>query len=253
MWKFSLAAIRAALYDVDPDLRRFKDHLDYRWSRYQAARQEILGSGFESIADFAKGYEQLGFTRQGGATVYREWAPAATAAALIGDFSGWQPVWMEKGEFGVWSVTLPDGPDGPAIPHGSRVKVRLQTFQGWWADRVPAWIKYATIPAGEMGAKYNGVYWDPPKGEKHEWVHPRPAKPRGLRIYEAHVGMGGEAEKVSTYREFIEAVLPRIKAQGYNAIQLMAIQEHAYYASFGYHVTNPFAVSSRSGTPEDLK
>lgn len=48
-------------------------------------------------------------------------------------------------------------------------------------------------------------------------------------------------------------MLPRIAALGYNAVQLMAVQEHAYYASFGYHVTNPFAVSSRSGTPEDLK
>ena len=43
-------------------------------------------------------------------------------------------------------------------------------------------------------------------------------------------------------------MLPRVKALGYNAVQLMAVQEHAYYGSFGYHVTNPFAVSSRSGT-----
>jgi len=30
---------------------------------------------------------------------------------------------------------------------------------------------------------------------------------------------------------------------GYNTIQLMAIMEHAYYASFGYQVTSFFAVS----------
>ncbi len=40
---------------------------------------------------------------------------------------------------------------------------------------------------------------------------------------------------------------------GYNAIQIMAIQEHAYYGSFGYHVTNFFAASSRCGTPDELK
>lgn len=62
------------------------------------------------------------------------------------------------------------GPDGsPAIPHNSRVKVKLQSWADWWVDRVPAWIKYATIPEGEMGAKYNGVYWDPPRGERHVW------------------------------------------------------------------------------------
>lgn len=57
----------------------------------------------------------------------------------------------------------------PAIPHGSRVKVRLQSPQGWWADRLPAFIKWATVPAGVMGATYDGIYWDPPAGERHEW------------------------------------------------------------------------------------
>ncbi|KAJ0096325.1 hypothetical protein Patl1_28088 [Pistacia atlantica] len=33
----------------------------------------------------------------------------------------------------------------------------------------------------------------------------------------------------------------------------MAIQEHSYYASFGYHVTIFFAYSSRCGTPYELK
>jgi 1,4-alpha-glucan branching enzyme len=59
--------------------------------------------------------------------------------------------------------------------------------------------------------------------------------------------------KVSSYREFADNVIPRIKEVGYNCIQLMAIQEHAYYASFGYHVTNFFAISSRSGNPDDVK
>lgn len=57
----------------------------------------------------------------------------------------------------------------PAIPHRSRVKIRLQSYQGWWVDRVPAWIKWATVPAGEMGAKYNGVFWNPPPEEAHQW------------------------------------------------------------------------------------
>ena len=65
--------------------------------------------------------------------------------------------------------------------------------------------------------------------------------------------MSGSEKRVSSYREFANNVLPRIKANNYNTIQLMAVMEHSYYASFGYHVTNFFAVSSRSGTPEDLK
>ncbi|MBQ9616704.1 MAG: alpha amylase C-terminal domain-containing protein [Selenomonadaceae bacterium] len=48
-------------------------------------------------------------------------------------------------------------------------------------------------------------------------------------------------------------MLPRVIKDGYNCIQIMAIQEHPYYGSFGYHVSSFFAASSRCGTPEELK
>ena len=159
---------------------------------------------------------------------------------------------MERDTWGVWTVRLPDLPDGsPAIPHGSKVKVQLRTRDGGCVDRIPAWIRYASAEPGRMGATYDGIYWDPPA--PYEWQHASPPAPRALRIYEAHVGMSGTEPRCATYREFADAVLPRIAAGGYNTVQLMAIQEHSYYASFGYHVTNFFAVSSRSGSPEDLK
>jgi 1,4-alpha-glucan branching enzyme len=56
-----------------------------------------------------QGYKTFGFQRKESCTVYREWAPGAVAAQLIGDFNGWNGTWMEKNEFGVWSVSLPDG------------------------------------------------------------------------------------------------------------------------------------------------
>jgi 1,4-alpha-glucan branching enzyme len=81
----------------------------------------------------------------------------------------------------------------------------------------------------------------------------KPGWPGALRVYEAHVGMSSEEPKVASFKEFTENVLPRIASLHYNAIQLMAIQEHPYYGSFGYHVSNFFAVSSRFGTPDELK
>lgn len=69
-------------------------------------------------------------------------------------------------------------------------------------------------------------------------------RPENLRIYECHVGMSSNEPKVNSYLEFRKDVLPRIRDLGYNAIQIMAIQEHAYYGSFGYHVTNFFAVNN---------
>lgn len=118
--------------------------------------------------------------------------------------------------------------------------------------RIPAWIK-RVVQDLTVSPAYDAVFWNPPVDEVHKFQHARPKKPESLRIYEAHVGISSPETRVATYKEFTKNMLPRIKYLGYNAIQLMAIMEHAYYASFGYQVNNFFAASSRYGSPEDLK
>ena len=117
---------------------------------------------------------------------------------------------------------------------------------------MPAWARYA-LPGDGFGAPFDMVHWAPPEEEAHRWAHERPPPPSSMRVYEAHVGMSSEHPRVGSYRDFADHVLPRIKRTGYTAVQLMAVQEHAYYASFGYQVTSFFAPSSRCGSPEDLK
>ena len=224
-----------------------------RWNRYKELRAAI-DANEGGLEKFSRGFERLGFTRTAEGITYREWAPAAKAAQLIGDFNSWkgEAHWMTKDQYGVFEIFLPDAADGtPAIPHGSRVKIHMQTEAGGWIDKIPAWIKMAVQAPGEI--PFNGVYYDPPAEQRHQWRHQRPPMPKALRIYEAHVGMSSVEPKISTYTEFRDTVLPRLKFLGYNAVQLMAVQEHAYYASFGYHVTNFFAASSRCGTPDELK
>lgn len=225
---------------------------------------------------------------RGAGIVFREWAPGARSLSLVGDFNGWnaESHVATKDDFGVFSLFLPDSEDGtPAIPHNSFVKVSLVVDStGERVMRVPAWIRHAVLD--RAAATYCGVYWNPSDEETYTFKHARPGgvvhasssgavvaaggagaagskdgaegKPParnydGLTIYEAHVGMASEEGKIASYKEFTRDVLPRVKALGYNCVQLMAIQEHAYYASFGYHVTNFFAASSRFGSPEDLK
>jgi len=140
-------------------------------------------------------------------------------------------------------------PDGSSpIPHYSRVKAHLVFPSGEHADRIPAWIK-CTSQSGTN--PLDGRHWAPKT--PYQFQHQRPARPRSLKIYECHVGMSSAEGKVSTYREFADNVLPHIAMMGYTAVQIMAIMEHAYYASFGYQVTNFFASSSRCGTPDDLR
>lgn len=139
----------------------------------------------------------------------------------------------------------------PRIPHNSKYKINIEGPNGERRDRNSAWTRMAVQDPSTF--LYDCFWWNPE--EKFEWTHKRPIEQpaQSVRIYEAHVGMAQEFGRVSTYRDFADHNLARIKKAGYNVIQLMAIQEHSYYASFGYHVTNFFSVASRSGHPDDFK
>lgn len=147
----------------------------------------------------------------------------------------------------MWTVFIPNSKDGQPIKHGQRVKCSVRV-KGQDEDRVPAWINYA-VPS--PSTVYDGIYWNSP--QPYEFIYPRPEAPLSFRVYECHVGMSSELGIVNTYKDFQINVLPKIVESGYTAIQMMAVMEHVYYGSFGYHVTNFFATSSRFGTPEDLK
>jgi len=178
----------------------------------------------------------------------REWAPKAKAVFLIGDFNGWdrESHPLAPAGDGVWQLRLP----GETLAHGQKVKLHIVGADGSRRDRIPACITRAV--QDPVTHDYSGQIWSPP--QPYEWRHEFDPKGIGAPlIYEAHVGMSGEEGRVHTYREFADEVLPRIHSLGYNVIQLMAVQEHPYYGSFGYHVSSFFAPCSRFGTPEDLK
>ena len=99
---------------------------------------------------------------------------------------------------------------------------------------------------------FSSQVWAPEKPYKFKKKSFKP-NTDPLLIYECHIGMAENEEKVGTYKEFKDNILPRIVKDGYNCIQIMAIQEHPYYGSFGYHVSSFFAASSRFGTPDELK
>ncbi|KAK3257332.1 hypothetical protein CYMTET_33576, partial [Cymbomonas tetramitiformis] len=242
----------APLIREDPSLRPYTDALNHRFDRYLELKHQIEGD-CGSLSEFALGYERFGLHHRDGGVEYVEWAPRASSLSLMGEFNNWEPSQYPGtcDDFGVWRVFIPDQEDGtPTVPHMSQVRVSMETPEGR-VDRVPTWAQY--VERCEGTDYHNGVFYNPPENERYQWQHDKPNRKRSLRIYEAHVGMSSEDHGVATYNHFTDNVLPRIKEGGYNAIQLMAVQEHALYSSFGYQVTSFFAASSRSGTPEDLK
>jgi len=245
---------RLKVLDDDPMLVQEERKIVQRVQAYQQLQRD-LDEREGGILAFAEGYKVFGFVRIEAEKkwIFTEWLPNANRVFLVGDFNEWKDSHPLKDVgFGRWSIDLPDLADGTwALPHMCKHRIRMRTSDGKTIDRIPAWTKMAL--QDHMTNLFNGVFYEPPADKRYKFKYGRPAKPEVLKIYEAHVGMGLAEERVATYLEFKDVVLPRIQRLGYTAVQLMAVAEHAYYGSFGYHVTNFFAPSSRSGAPDELK
>jgi len=245
---------KLALIADDLWLSPYETDIKERMSRFYKSKAEIEKvSG--SLREFANAYKYLGinYDAQQKGWWYREWAPDAKALFFTGDFNNWDRVShpMFKLQNGVWEIFLSDTDYSQKFTHESLVKVHIHGANGN-KDRIPAYVKRTV--QDENTKMFSGQHWAP-KNPFH-WNDKNFSIEKSYRmplIYEAHIGMAQEKEGVGSYLEFAAAILPRIKNLGYNTIQLMAIAEHPYYGSFGYHVSNYFAPSSRFGTPEDLK
>eukprot|EP00727_Mastigamoeba_balamuthi_P009999 m51a1_g5621 putative -alpha-glucan branching enzyme (725) ;mRNA; f:773370-775984 len=254
--KYHGATDGTGVIEWDPCLEPHSQTLRARFNRVREL-VDLATSREGSLLNFARGFKEFGLHRAQDkdghwGIKYREWAPGAINLSIIGEFNGWDRTKnpCTKDYFGHWYGWVPDHPDGtPGIRHNTKIKVAVELRPGYWEDRIPAWINRVTQEP--RNPVYDGVYWNPP--QQYVWRHKAPPRPKAMRVYESHVGMSSEEPKISTYREFKDTVLPYVQACGYNTIQLMAIMEHSYYSCFGYQVTNFFAVSSRFGTPEELK
>ena len=241
-------AKKLKILEYDSNLGAFEGDLNDRMNRYKTRKKQLLAKG-QSLSDFASGHLYYGFHKTKTGWVYREWAPAAEAMHLIGDFNGWnrESHPMKNIGGGNWEIELKGV---RTLKHLSRVKVAVTSF-GKTEDRIPLYATY--VKQDKETKTFSAIIWNPRK--PFEWTDSKFKPKRNVPpiIYESHVGMATEEERVGTYLEFMRDMLPRIKNDGYNTVQLMAIMEHPYYASFGYQVANFFAASSWYGTPDDLK
>jgi 1,4-alpha-glucan branching enzyme len=232
-------------YDIDPWLDPYRDIIDARLT--YCNEREAFFTGGTGLADFANGHHWYGLHRTEKGWIFREHAPNATGISLIGTFNGWRDdgsYSLQPAGAGDWVIELAE----EKLSHGDLYKIAVR-WNGGSGERIPAYASRTV--QDEVTKIFSAQVWCPHDG--YVMKHDAPPPPPSLLIYEAHVGMATQEERLGTYREFTAGVLPRIKSLGYNTIQLMAVQEHPYYGSFGYHVSSLFAPSSRFGTPDDLK
>ncbi|MCU0460904.1 MAG: alpha amylase C-terminal domain-containing protein [Bacteroidales bacterium] len=237
----------AKFYTVDPWLKPFTEIIDERISKCHQKERQLAGSG--TLSGFAMGHFYYGLHRDKDNWIFREHAPNATDIFLKGTFTGWK----EKPEFrmtrinqhGDWEIIFPI----QAMNHGDLYKLSVH-WHGGKGERIPSYAN--RVVQDDRTKIFSAQVWIPEKSYKWQ-IETFVSEATTPVIYEAHVGMATPLEKTGTYREFTDNIIPIIARAGYNTIQLMAVQEHPLYGSFGYHVANFFAASSRFGTPEELK
>ena len=236
------------IIENDPWLEPFAEAIEGRYQATLDKKKELLGKDCKSLSDFASGYLYFGLHQTQSGWVIREWAPNATEIYLVGSFT----YWLEREEFkmkrldhGVWELHL----NKELLAHENLYKLKVY-WEGGSGERIPAWAnRVVQDPSTHI---FSAQVWAPSQPYEFKIKNFKP-KTDPLLIYECHIGMAQESETVGTYKEFQEHVLPRVVKGGFNCLQIMAIQEHPYYGSFGYHVSSFFAASSRFGTPEELK
>ncbi len=234
----------------DPWLSPYEEEINGRYKRFKATLKDIKEQA-GSLKSFANAYDFLGlnYDKEAKGWYYREWAPEAVNLALIGDFNNWDGsshILTKNENTGIWEIFIAGK---KTLPHESKFKIRVTTHSDV-IDRLPAYVNKVIQDPNTHG--FDAQVW---KDKKFKWTDKKfnLADIKTPIIYECHVGMAQEKEGVGSYLEFADIVLPRIQKLGYNCIQMMAVQEHPYYGSFGYHVSNFFAPTSRFGNPEDLK
>lgn len=245
--------LRPALVRDDPWLEPAEQEILNRLNRFKNTLAGIT-TDHGTLGHFADAYKYLGihYDKKLKAWIYREWAPKAEDVYIFGEFNDWQRYThrLNRKAFGIWEIVLPDSEFHGRIRHLGQFKILVHSPLGW-QERIPAYVQ--RVLQDPVNHDFTAQIWNPPK--KFDWNGDAfdVSSLRELLIYEVHPGMAQEKEGIGTFTEFADVLLPYIKNAGYNAIQLMAVAEHPYYGSFGYHVSSFFAVSSRFGTPDDLK
>ena len=233
------------LTELDPFLIPFERTINRRFEEMQ--KKEIDITNGSSLGDFANGYLYFGLHNINNSWIIREWAPNATNIYVTGEFSNWKPQQKYKLKNignGTWEGVFVNS----LFSHLDLYKFYVE-WQGGSGERIPSYAQRVIFDDHTHIA--TAQVWN--TKSKYKFKNKAPETIKNPLIYEVHIGMCGEEPKISTYNDFIQYVLPRIKKLGYNVIQLMAIQEHPYYGSSGYQVSNFFAPSSRFGTPDELK
>jgi 1,4-alpha-glucan branching enzyme len=202
-------------------------------------------------------YEKMGahlqVVNQTHGTYFSVWAPNAQQVVVMGNFNEWNreshPLNKRWDASGIWEGFIPH------VGKGEVYKYLIKGFDGVDLEKGdPYALRWEHPPAKAS------IVWDTNYEWKDKsWLKKRPklnALDQPMSVYELHLGSWqrdpGNPERVLSYGEIANSLIPYVLEMGFTHVELMPIMEYPYYPSWGYQITGYFAASSRHGTPQEL-
>ena len=206
--------------------------------------------GFYTGTEF-EAYRFLGAHCYGDRTIFRTFAPSAERISVIGEFNGWNETPMHKiGDGNFWECEI------SGAVSGNMYKYRIYKRGGVVTDHCDPYGYYAELRPGTASKIYHSRYcfhdekWLSSRGDFYN-------KP--INIYELHFGSWKtkEAEEITeswyTYQELADILIPYLKENGYNYVEIMPLNEYPCDESWGYQSTGFFSATARYGEPDGLR
>ena len=182
--------------------------------------------------------------------VFRTFAPSASRISVIGEFNGWTETPMEKVHDGnFWEMISKE-----AKP-GMMYKYRIYDRAGNCIDHCDPYgygmelrPNTASIIRDMDAYKFHDGKWMKKRSDHSELP---------LNVYELHFGSfrkpSEEPDAWYDYEEMADILLPYLKENGYNYLEIMPLNEYPCDESWGYQGTGFFSPTSRYGTADQLK
>ena len=202
------------------------------------------------IGEEFQAYKYLGAHLNGNGVTFRTFAPNAVKISVIGEFNGWTETPMNKvydGNFWECSVA--------SARSGDMYKYRIYKKDGTFTDHCDPYGFYSELRPHTASRVFDlGEY----KFSDAKWLSKRGGfENKAVNIYELHFGSwkrkSDEADGWYSYTELADLLIPYLKENGYNYVELMPLNEYPCDESWGYQATGFFSATSRYGNPDGLR
>jgi 1,4-alpha-glucan branching enzyme len=183
----------------------------------------------------------MGATPFEGGARFKVWAPNATAISVVGEFNDWKPEAnpLKREDGGMWFAEVA----GAKV--GQQYQFEVVNGENHWRKN-DAYAREIHAQSAQSVIYADTFKWNHPDSPLPNWNE--------MVLYELHVGSfnAGPSNDPGRFEQVIGR-LPYLKNLGVNALEIMPPMAFPGERSWGYSLTNPFAVEGSYGGPDGLK